>query len=249
LVGQQFDPLPSQIDNLEIISPSSPQFESLVEKIVPDRIGRDVIRPALPYSVIIRNNGDRRVRAIVVRYSFFPSATKQEPAAGTLMQSYPKGQFARGAAELFTPAGAVRQVNRPSGPAYEVALRHLAEVRKSPSIRVSLDAIIFEDGELVGPDEADTFRYLVREGVQLRGLLREIQSMENQSDEVLLARLSSVSREPREFVGSHMIRDRLAAAEMLAKSLAKNGRQALNQLIAELLLNPPSPDVWKHSAQ
>jgi hypothetical protein len=59
--------LPSSVVGIALLSPDSPDFEPALAAIL-GRAPRELLRQALPYSVIVENNSDRAVSLLGVRF-------------------------------------------------------------------------------------------------------------------------------------------------------------------------------------
>ena len=156
---------PSRVADVELIGPDAAEFEGLIEALLggkPD----GVLKPALPYSVIVRNAGARPLVLLGVRFDMVSPRNKPYSVvhyADTLR--YPeKTSLVPGAARFLC---AERQYT-------EMVLRRETSIdgrgamnlaNLSPALRVtaSLDCVAFAGGQFAGPDSHGAFDRFRRE--------------------------------------------------------------------------------------
>lgn len=236
--AQSFQLQPTQLVGIELVGPGSPEFNTLVAKLVPDAGTRASLRPALEFSFIVRNAGVRPIQWITVRFDYTSRATLK-PVAGTISQAYdglPKGAF-----DLFLPSGAVSKLYgaRP----VQGSLLHVSEFQSSPVVKASVDSIIYSDGEFAGPDRASRFPRLSRESQEFNELLQELRGMKGQPVEALRTRLEQVSKEPRRKM--EPLSPRTRTARMLLGVLDYWGLDQMQRALSDRASNPPTPAVRK----
>ena len=243
LMAQEFDAEMSAVSGVSLIAPNSPMYDAAVHDLVPKLGDRTVLSPILPYSVVVKNVGARDIHTIIVRYEYINGTVKNP--TGAFIAPQQRGQFAAGAAELFTPSGALRNFIRRDRNAYELALRNLPQVADSLTVRVSLDGIVFEDGEFLGPDKTETFKYLRYQVESFQEVLSEVSAMRSQPDELVQARLEELSRAGTNIVDARLQMTRRATAGSLLHTLKTEGRRRMEQAALYMADSPPFPDIWK----
>lgn len=156
---------PSSVADLNLIAPGTGEFQEAIELLLghtPD----EVLKPALPFSVIVRNGHSRAVALLGVRFDMVGRKAKPYSVihyADTLR--YPeRANLAPGtmrficAEPLYTDLvlRGAREIDK-RGP---MNLNNLRTVRR---IRASLDCAAFDDGRFAGPDSLGAFERFDRE--------------------------------------------------------------------------------------
>jgi hypothetical protein len=204
---------PSSVAELDLIGPGAVEFKDAVESLL-GRAPGDVLKPALPYSVIARNHHARAVALLGIRFDMVGPNAKPYSVihyADTLRHPE-KASLAPGAmrfvcAEPLYTDLVLRQGREidPRGP------MNLNNLRKALQIRASLDCAAFDDGRFAGPDSLCAFDRLEREREAEIALLDEISKPGCAIDRLL--------RQAME-VPAEQARDRaLLARRVLAKRL------------------------------
>src|SRR5579863_1688787 len=167
---------PSKVASVDLIGPETGEFNQAVESLL-GRKPDAVLKPALPYAVIARNNHSRAVALLGIRFDMAGRQGKSYSVihyADTLR--YPeRASLAPGtmrfvcAEPLYTDLvlRRAREVDR-RGP------MNLENLRKALRIRASLDCAAFDDGQFAGPDTLGAFDRLERERQAEIALLDEI---------------------------------------------------------------------------
>jgi hypothetical protein len=150
---------PSSVPDVDLIGPDARGFGEAVLLLLghePD----GVLKPALPYSVIARNDDSRAVALLGVRFDM----------VGPLGKSYSVVHYAdtlRHPQKATLTPGAMRFIC--AEPLYtDLVLRRAREIdrrgpmnldnlRKSLQISASLDCAAFDDGQFAGPDSLGAF--------------------------------------------------------------------------------------------
>ena len=149
---------------VELLPPSSEEFVELLTAAA-ERQLLFAIQPILPYSVIVKNNTAQRLLMVTVRISrdFIGNSAWQTITLGTLSND-PLDSITPGSAVFVTP---VTQLNRvlpqkrvmqiPETDSLKFRLAQLVERYSLVSeLEVVLDAIVFSDGRVIGPDISRT---------------------------------------------------------------------------------------------
>jgi hypothetical protein len=155
----------SSVPDVELIGPGTPEFNQAVEVLL-GRAPDDVLKPALPYSVIAVNNHARAVALLGIRFDM----------VGRKAKSYSVIHYAdtlRHPEKANLPPGGMRFVC--VEPLYtDLVLRRAREIdRRGPMnldnlrtvlrIGASIDCAAFDDGQFAGPDSLGAFDRLQSE--------------------------------------------------------------------------------------
>ena len=167
---------PSSVADVELIGPGTAQFDEAIE-LLAGREPDDILKPALPYSVIARNNHSRPLALLGVRFDMVGRKAKPYSVihyADTLR--YPeKANLAPGAmrfvcAEPRYTDMVLRREN-------EIDRRgpmNLKNLRTVLRIKASLDCVAFDDGQFAGPDSLGAFDRFQSEREAEIALLEEV---------------------------------------------------------------------------
>ncbi|GAC1440358.1 MAG: hypothetical protein NVS1B11_28340 [Terriglobales bacterium] len=149
---------------VKLLPPSSEEFFELLTAAAEPKL-LSAIQPILPYSVIVKNNTPERLLMVTVRISpdFIGNSAWQTITLGTISND-PLDSFTPGSAVLVTP---VTQLNRvlpqkrimqiPEADTLKFRLAQLVGQSSLHSeLEVVLDAIVFADGRVIGPDVSRT---------------------------------------------------------------------------------------------
>jgi len=149
--------------SLRLITPDSPEFLSALRGRA-DSQALAALGPFLPFSVIVKNEDQRSVAAVVVIWS--QKNARGEPITNTVVNytlaGEPRTMLRVEDFWVITPVQALNQAIQSkrfdmigaANPARQKTI--LQQYPAQTDIGISLDSIVFEDGELVGPDTAMT---------------------------------------------------------------------------------------------
>jgi len=163
LAQTNLEVLPSPISGIELIGPSQAGFEGIVEKLVPGPGSRTALEPVLPYSVAVHNSAERTVVCYTIRFDY---SANGRPAASVLTRDYRTSEpkLVGAVFHLIAPLGAVTQAIAtggspllPQDPSYPALMKRIHDLRQSPRVVASLDSVVYEGGEFVGPDVSGSF--------------------------------------------------------------------------------------------
>jgi hypothetical protein len=156
---------PSGVAGVQLIGPGNREFEEALASLL-GRAPDDLLKPALPYSIIAANHNSRAVALLGIRFDMLSRQAKPYSVihyADTLR--YPeRAELTLGAMRficaepLYTDLVLRRGRDiDPRGP------MNLANLRKVLRIRASLDCAAFDDGQFAGPDSLGAFDRLESE--------------------------------------------------------------------------------------
>jgi hypothetical protein len=213
---------PSGVAGLQLIGPQNGDFEEALASLL-GRAPDDLLKPALPYSIIAANHNSRAVALLGIRFDMLGRQAKPYSVihyADTLR--YPEK------ADL-TP-GAMRFIS--AEPLYtDLVLRrgrdidprgpmNLANLRKVLRIRASLDCAAFDDGQFDGPDSLGAFDRLESEREAEIVLLEEVLK----SDCAIEALLQQAMEIPDTHSRDRALLARRVLAKRLYQGFAEGGR-------------------------
>jgi hypothetical protein len=190
---------------LTAVDATSPSFMTEVQKLIDSNIVRQA-SSVLPYSLIIKNDTGRYVWGFTVLYTFPDSISPSGNPHHMVISPSPggpavqSGLLAPGSTYLITPvsgliassgdaAGNRKVVPHRSGEDLGSAIRQFNSSHGSGRgrIEVSVDAVVFEDGTLVGPDEG---KLMSRVNSKIRGQKDLADALGNLRGQELQAKLS-----------------------------------------------------------
>jgi hypothetical protein len=178
---------PSGVEGLELIGPDAAEFDGAIESLL-GRKADEVLKPALRYSVIARNNDLRAVALLGVRFDM----------AGRSAKTYSVVHYAdtlRHPEQADLTPGGIRFVC--AEPLYtDLVLRrgreverrgrmNLENLRRMVRMRASIDCAVFADGQFAGPDSLGAFDRLACEREAEKALVEEILRSERPAEDVL----------------------------------------------------------------
>lgn len=230
---------PSGIASVELIGPDASEFGEALESILgwpPD----DVLKPALPYSVIARNNDSRAIALLGIRFDMVGRQAKPYSVIhyADMLRHPEKANLKPGAMRfvcaepLYTDLVLRRE--------REVHLRgrmNLDNLRTMLRIRASLDCVGFSDGQFAGPDSLGAFDRFDRERDAEMALIAEVDRPECTIETVLDAMEIPVER----------ARDRaLLARRVLARRLHEGFEAGgLNEMTARARNHRVRIKLWR----
>jgi len=210
----------SLVDGVKIEGPSAEGFHAqFIAHIAHFKPGSG-LELLEPYYVRISNNSTRAIVRFIVR-SERPNKSGQ-PVAGTLVSDHPLGhRFLPGTTELRSGVGGAN----PSAPNLSAAAY----------LRASIDAVVFENGEFVGPDTGGNFEKIKAHEEKITSLLVNLNSLGLASQDAVLSRLDSLLKSQSFF-------DQVVARQLkFAFSLPDQGREYF-RLLDDLAAYPA---VWR----
>jgi hypothetical protein len=212
--------VPSLVEGVKIEGPNAEgfhaQFIAHIAHFKPGS-GLDLLEP---YYVRISNNSARAIVRFIVR-SERPNKSGQ-PVAGTLISDHPLGdRLMPGTTELLSGIGGAN----PSAPYLAAA----------PYLRASIDAVVFENGEFVGPDAGGNFEKIKAHEEKITSLLVDLNSLGLGSKDAVLSRLDPLLK-------SQSFLDQVVAKQLkFAFSVPDQGREYF-RLLDDLAAYPA---VWR----
>ena len=168
--------LVSSVAGVAVHGPDSPAFSEGLFDIL-GRAPRELLLPALPFSVIVENNSTRTIALMGVRFDMVGARAKQYSVVhyADTLRNPQKADFRPGVRRFVcAEPDYTALVVRGDVSATTRGRMNLDNLRKMLQIRASLDCIAFEDGEFRGPDSQDAFGRFAREREIEGALLEEV---------------------------------------------------------------------------
>jgi hypothetical protein len=171
--------LPSAIPGVAIYAPDSVEFETSLTDIL-GRAPRELLKAALPFSVIVENLSSNTIALLGVRFDMLGAKGKQYSVvhyADTLRN--PQKSELRAGAKRFVCAepAYTTLVIRGQAVADTRGRMNLENLRRMIQIRASLDCVAFEDGRFTGPDSQEAFERFAAEREKEVELIAEVRAM------------------------------------------------------------------------
>jgi hypothetical protein len=164
---------PGSVRVVELIGPEAPEFGSALEAILggaPDI----VLVPALPYSVIARNNDTRAIALLGIRFDMVGPKLKAFSVvhyADKLRQPEKADLIPGGMRFVCAEPRYTDMVLRGERDVDQRGRMNLDNLRTVLHIEASLDCVAFDDGQFAGPDSLGAFERFERErGIEIRFL-------------------------------------------------------------------------------
>jgi hypothetical protein len=247
--------LPSEIPGLEIIGSQSPLFAGLLDSLI-DARARSALDSLLPYCVIIRNASERTVVTTGVRFEVtywaggpvrqhIHYATDLDPRLQNL-------HLRNGGLRLvaidrtFSDAVMGRRWNvLPSIP-----LDRISEFSRVSQIEISLDAVIFEGGQFVGPDIANGFYRLSQQLAGEVAAHKAIEKIRDAPDSVIFTTLEKAAAAKevpgRDFLHQDFYTRRyVQMSRTLLRTMQARGRKGLLAAVDDYLSHAKAVRIWK----
>lgn len=264
-INLQFNTKDIPGSGLNIVTPADPDFDGTVKAQLGEKMA--VIEPLLPFTVLLRNSGDRTV----IAYSLKWELIRNDGQTLTQTRSYTTLW------KLMGEEGADRDGNiiRPNSFAFAAPvnfdLNHLAEddANDDPKLQeyvndirselaaftgmtVTLDGVFFDDGTFVGPDTTDYFLKVKKLRDARRDLYLELELTLKQGkpSKQALQRAEDVASEPDVRLSSSATPDdyykkykKEAAAELIRIRKTSGDEKAVERAVK--LLSNKWPDLKK----
>jgi hypothetical protein len=151
--------VPSAVADVAIHGPDSPDFEAQIVAIL-GRAPRELLRQALPFSVIVENQSNRGIALLGVRFDMLAPKAKLYSVvhySDTLRHPL-KGDFRPGSLRFVCAEPEYTALVLTGGSAAQTRGRmNLDNLRRMLSISASVDCVAFEDGQFCGPDSHGAF--------------------------------------------------------------------------------------------
>ncbi|MES1257361.1 MAG: hypothetical protein ABUS51_02980 [Acidobacteriota bacterium] len=212
----------SGVDGIILYGSDSPEFERALTLIL-GRAPRELLRPALPFSVIVENTSDRAVALLGVRFDMVGQKAKHYSVVhyADTLRNPEKADLRPGVKRFVCAEPAYTSlVIRGEAVASTRGRMNLDNLRRMLQIRASLDCVAFADGTFHGPDSQGAFERIARERKAESTLLAEVLAIESAPIAAIEAVLFEAVQDPAE-------RGRRTVARKLLEGLESGGRDEL----------------------
>jgi hypothetical protein len=177
--AQGVEIVPSLVDGVAMEGPDSAGFHAqFLVSIAPTGVAPAALKEVSlveSYSVRISNNSSRNIAQVFVRYDFL--GKDGQPIHWRYGRGYPAGhRFLPGSTDIMRG----------------VAPNQLASFAASPYLRTSVDAVVFEDGEVAGPDVGGLFAKEKAHEQENRSLIAELNDLGLGPKDQVLARIDAM---------------------------------------------------------
>ncbi len=167
---------PSRIPGILICGQEAPEFAAGLDAVL-NRAPLSVLKPALPFSVILTNASSRAVAFIGIRFDMMPARGQLCSVVhyADTLRNPSKADFLPGASRFFCAEPSYTALVLRSGSAADRRGRmNVDNLRRMTSVRASLDCIAFADGNFAGPDSQRAFERLADEHRAEKEFLAEV---------------------------------------------------------------------------
>jgi len=157
--------LPSPVAGVTVHGHGSPEFEQALPEIL-GTAPRELLRAALPYSVIVLNRGERTISFLGVRFDMISAGRKQYSVVhyADTLRNPAKSDFRPSTGRFICAEPEYTSLVLRGDVAPKTRGRmNLENLRQMLDMRASIDCVAFADGQFVGPDSQRSFDRLVRE--------------------------------------------------------------------------------------
>ncbi len=242
-------------EGVSLISPTSPGFDDLITKLMANE-ATAMAQRLKPYMVVVSNQTSHTV----VAYNLLWKLTNRDGSTENkfVQRKYPDAVAGAPGTEASPPGHAISPGEKRLSameiefgpeiiklPGWEQTLRDAARNQAKTyadvtALEVELDAVIFDDGVLVGPDhgnlQASFAAYLEAKQKLFREIVAGLDA--GQSMEQVFAGAKAEADVHSSTAATHSIYDRLAAEEILALR-SRIGDQAVHNVFKQAIRKEP----------
>jgi hypothetical protein len=210
---------PSGVEGISLVAPGSTEFETTLEVLL-GAVPRDIVNPAIPFSVIVANDSSRAVAFLGVRFDMTGPLGKPYSVihyADTL-RTPDKADFRPGTKRFVCAEPSYTALLlRGHGDVDPHARLNLENLSKALDVRASIDSLAFDDGRFEGPDSLGAFERLARERDMESTLTQKVAAMSASRVSGMLLRAAEDRQD----------RARRALARKLLEGLEDGGREEM----------------------
>jgi hypothetical protein len=214
--------LPSAVADVAIFGTDSPEFEPALTGLL-GRAPRELLKPALPFSVIVENRASRAISLLGVRFDMLGHKGKHYSVVhySDTLRNPNKGDFKPGARRFVCAEPEYTSLVLSGGSAAQTRGRmNLDNLRRMLSVAACVDCVAFDDGHFVGPDSQKAFERFATERETEKALIDEALNRQNESLVALENWLCAALQDERERV-------RRAVARKLLEGLDAGGPEEM----------------------
>jgi len=214
--------LPSAVADVAIFGPDSDEFEPALVGLL-GRAPRELLKPALPFSVIVENRASRAISLLGVRFDMLGHKGKHYSVVhySDTLRNPNKADFKPGGRRFVCAEPEYTTLVLNGGTAAQTRGRmNLDNLRRMLSVAACVDCVAFDDGQFLGPDSQKAFERFAEERETERALIEEALTRQNEPLIALENWLCAALQDERE-------RARRAVARKLLEGLDSGGPQAM----------------------
>lgn len=155
--------------------PDSEAFEPLLVQLL-GRAPRELLKPALPYSVIIENKAEKNIALLGVRFDMLGPKGKHYSVVhySDTLRNPAKGDLGPGAKRFVCAEPEYTALVLAGGSAADTRGRmNLDNLRRMLSVAACLDCVAWADGRFAGPDSQKAFARFERDRATEAGMIAE----------------------------------------------------------------------------
>jgi hypothetical protein len=175
----------STVPGVAVHGLGTPEFEAGLAEVL-GRAPRELLKAALPYSVIVENQADRTIAFLGVRFDLLGRKAKQFSVVhyADSLRNPEKGDFLPGTRRFVCAEPEYTALVMRGDVAPQTRGRmNLENLRRMIETWASLDCVAFSDGKFGGPDSQGAFDRLAREReAELAFAAEVLTRMSNSSD-------------------------------------------------------------------
>ncbi|HWF08323.1 MAG TPA: hypothetical protein VG297_07655 [Bryobacteraceae bacterium] len=231
---------PSSVTGVDLIGPRAPGFIEALTALL-GRAPDDVITPALPYSIIVRNNHVRTLALLGIRFDMVSRQVKTYSVVhyADTLRNPERGDLKPGAMRFICAEPRYTDlVLRRETTVDQRGPMNLKNLRTILRISASLDCAAFVDGEFEGPDTLGVFdRFAAERAAELAFL-----------DEVLApdCNIETLLKKTLESTGGQSEDPALAARRALVKKLQEGfSLGGIPEVAARVSAWKPRIPLWR----
>ena len=225
---------PSGVGSVSLLGPASPEFEEALAPLL-GRAPRELLAPALPFSVIVANDSARVIALLGVRFDMIGPGAKACSVVhyADTLRNPRKADFLPGTRRFVcAEPGYTALLLRRDGEPSTRGRTNLDNLRRMLDIRASLDCVAYDDGQFEGPDSLCAFDRLARERSMEAEFTEQVANMSTYAAGALLARASEDRAD----------RARRTLARKLLEGLQTGGR---NEMLSRARNHSLRIPVWR----
>jgi len=227
---------PSGVAGVSLLGPASEEFDRELAPLL-GRAPRELLAPALPYSVIVRNDSGNSIALLGVRFDM--TGPRAEPYSvihyADTLRNPDKADFLPGTRRFVCaePSFTALLLRR-DGDLSSRGRNNLDNLRRMLDIGATIDCVAFDDGRFEGPDSLGAFDGLARQREMEAAFVAEVATADARSTEKLLL---EAAEDPKD-------RARRTLARRLLEGLQTGGRE---EMLSRARNHRLKLTVWRYS--
>jgi hypothetical protein len=181
----EFTVVSSLIPGVRVDGPDAPGFANHLAEIGVDAKIREAAAAFLSRAIVVTNTSNRPIAKLVVRFDYMNPVGKM---LADIQWQEPYLSLAPGSSRLVTASSSLAEAIRSRWP--EDLLRSAVSgagsgaIIRSPVVRISVDSVLFADGEFYGPDLSGAWDKLTQEQEFVRVARRDLEQLGDDMERV-----------------------------------------------------------------